>query len=168
MLENEKPESTQGNPKKCGLFCPSAQPQLSGSMLLALVEKSSDGARVSYLERPVKVTDGTVLAFTAGPTHATSLFRFAAPCATSGCRNWEGSSCRVAQRMVQILPATANELPNCKLRPRCRWYDQEGAAACQRCPQAITDDPSFEAALNQHALAEAGVQPANGIPKIAA
>lgn len=30
-------------------------------------------------------------------------------------------------------------LPNCTLRSRCRWYEQQGASACAACPLVITD-----------------------------
>jgi hypothetical protein len=29
-------------------------------------------------------------------------------------------------------------LPACAIRPACRWWQQEGKAACQRCPQVVT------------------------------
>lgn len=134
------------------VFCPSAQPELGRSMLIGVVDKSRDGDFVSYLPKPAAITDGTIVAFTGSPIQATQLFRFAAPCEKSGCRNWSGSSCGVAQRVVQILPAVVNALPDCKLRPSCRWFRQEGQPACLRCPQIVTDDPDFEAALAHGAL----------------
>ena len=30
-------------------------------------------------------------------------------------------------------------LPACQLRPDCRWWKQEGKAACMRCPLVMTD-----------------------------
>ena len=30
-------------------------------------------------------------------------------------------------------------LPRCAIRPTCRWFRQEGPAACFRCPQVVTD-----------------------------
>jgi hypothetical protein len=137
---------------KSALYCPSAQPGLNGSLILAVVNRSSATPQVSYLDRPAKVTAGTLLAFTAGGARPTAMFRFAAPCKQAGCHNWSGSTCRVAEHLVHILPA-ANQLPNCKLMPVCRWFAQEGASACLRCPQAITDDPDFEAAMAQVAPA---------------
>jgi len=29
-------------------------------------------------------------------------------------------------------------LPACLIRATCRWYQQEGKAACHRCPQVVT------------------------------
>jgi len=31
-------------------------------------------------------------------------------------------------------------LPPCRIRQSCRWWLQEGKAACFRCPQVVTDD----------------------------
>lgn len=135
-------------PKSSALFCPSAQPGLNGSLILGIIDRSSDSPRVSYLDRPARVTSGTLLAFTGSDARPTAIFRFAAPCKQAGCHNWNGSICKVAEQLVQILP-TARQLPDCKLRPVCRWFDQEGASACVRCPQVLTDDPDFEAAMAQ-------------------
>jgi len=118
-------------------------------MIFAVVDHHSSVPCISYLEKPVKVKDETVFAFVSNPVRSTEVFRFAAPCEKSGCNNWSGSTCRVAQGLVQILPTAASELPDCKLRPTCRWYEQEGGPACLRCPLVITDDAGFEAALNR-------------------
>lgn len=37
------------------------------------------------------------------------------------------------------MPAVAEELPPYSIRANCRWWQQEGKAACMRCPQVITD-----------------------------
>jgi len=143
-------------PKSDVIFCPSAQPGLSQSMVLGIVGEGRNGGSVSYLAKPVAVTDGAIVAFTGSPVQPTQVFRFAAPCEKSGCNNWSGSSCSVAQRVVQILPAVVSELPDCKLRPSCRWFRQEGSPACLRCPQVITDDPEFESAIARDTLVESG------------
>ena len=54
--------------------------------------------------------------------------------------------CKLATRIVQILPAVVSGLPPCIVRASCRWYAQEGGAACLRCPQIVTlnQDPSEE------------------------
>src|SRR5215467_9517238 len=48
------------------------------------------------------------------------------------------SDCQLAKRIVQILPAVMNTLPPCIIRQECRWYSQEGSAACRRCPEITT------------------------------
>jgi hypothetical protein len=37
-----------------------------------------------------------------------------------------------------MMPAVVDQLPPCKIRLECRWFRQEGAAACRRCPQIST------------------------------
>jgi len=135
--------------KKKTLFCPSAQPELPGSVILGVVGGTGSGEkRISYLKHLAGVTDGTMAACAAGALSPTSIFRFAAPCEKSGCHNWSGTNCRVGERLVQILPAVSEQLPDCQLRPVCRWFDQEGQQACFRCPHVITDQEDFERALN--------------------
>ena len=51
----------------------------------------------------------------------------------------DGKDCQLATRIVQILPRAVDILPPCSIRPECRWYQQEGKAACVRCPQVMTD-----------------------------
>jgi hypothetical protein len=34
----------------------------------------------------------------------------------------------------------SESLPPCPIRRECRWWQQEGKAACMRCPQIITDN----------------------------
>jgi hypothetical protein len=36
------------------------------------------------------------------------------------------------------MPAVVNVLPPCIIRKECRWYSQEGRAACKRCPEITT------------------------------
>ncbi len=40
--------------------------------------------------------------------------------------------------LTEILPAVVDALPPCTIRKDCRWYAQEGAAACRRCPEITT------------------------------
>ncbi len=142
-----KPDRSFSHAKEV-LFCPSAQPGLNQSLILGIVDKRGDESQVTLLSRPVKVSVGTMSAFFGSTTRPTEVFRFAAPCEKGGCRNWSGSHCRVAEQLVQILPAISAGLPECSLRPMCRWFQQEGRSACERCPQVLTDDQGFEAALN--------------------
>ena len=88
------------------------------------------------LARSQPVTD-EVLGM-ADPVEPTEVFRFAAPCLCKGCSHYRGEECRLVQRIVQILPAVAADLPACDIRPDCRWWRQEGREACLRCPQVVT------------------------------
>jgi len=133
------------------LFCPSAQPGLAGSMIIGVVEAHPKASRVSHLARPVTLSGQNLAALNDDPG-ATARFRFGAPCQEMACTNWTGSKCRVAQQLVRILPARGQALPRCSLRRVCRWFEQEGAEACMRCSQVVTDDEGFEAALNGASL----------------
>jgi hypothetical protein len=134
-MQNEAPP---GTPPRC----PSAQPHLEGSTVLGVVGGTPDRPRLAYLAEPRPVTD-EILAL-AGPAPPAAIFRFGAPCAGHACRHFDGTNCRLAERVVRLLPPVVEVLPPCHLRPECRWWQQEGKAACLRCPQVVTDsrDPS--------------------------
>jgi hypothetical protein len=91
-----------------------------------------------YLDEPLPVTDD-LLASTQ-PVRPTEVLRFAAPCASELCSHFQGGRCSLVDRVVHILPAVTESLPACVLRPACRWWQQEGKSACQRCPQVVTDN----------------------------
>jgi hypothetical protein len=119
------------------LFCPSAQPEMASSVVLGVVGGTADEPCVAYLDEPCPVTD-ELLALS-NPVKPTEIFRFAAPCAGSTCQHFDGSKCRLAMRIVQLLPIVVEKLPPCRLRSKCRWWHQEGKEACKRCPQVVTE-----------------------------
>ncbi|MFB2972660.1 hypothetical protein ACE1CD_27180 [Aerosakkonema sp. BLCC-F183] len=41
-------------------------------------------------------------------------------------------------KTVKILSEVVERLPRCQIRSNCRWWKQEGRAACRRCPQVVT------------------------------
>jgi hypothetical protein len=120
------------------LRCPSAQPEMEGAQVLGVVEGSIDEPLVSYLNETVPVSP-ELLAMS-GPVKPTEVFRFAAHCEEHACRHFDGSRCRLATRIIQILPPATEAVPACLIRPSCRWYRQEGRAACLRCPQIVTEN----------------------------
>lgn len=130
-------------------LCPSAQPEMTGSVVMGVVGGSAAEPQVGYLIELLPVTD-EILAV-AAPVKPTEVFRFAAPCAGSSCQHFDGVDCRLAKRVVHLLPAVVEVLPACSIRPNCRWWQQEGKAACLRCPQIVTEvyhpsDPLRQAA----------------------
>ncbi len=142
------------------LLCPSAQPSMEGSVVFGVVAGTADEPRVAWLEHPVPVTD-EVLAMTA-PLAPTQVLRFSAPCAEGKCCHFDGADCRLANKLVQLMPAVDTSLPPCRIRQDCRWFSQEGRAACMRCPQIVTYsvDPTPELSLaatpEGHAAAPTG------------
>ena len=119
------------------LLCPSAQPEMAESIIFGVVGGTADEPQLAYLTEPRAVTD-ELLALSS-PVQPTEVFRFAAPCAGNSCRHFDGSNCRLAARIVQLLPTVVEKLPPCRLRPTCRWWQQEGKEACKRCPQIVTE-----------------------------
>lgn len=118
------------------LACPSA-PARPGSSLLAIV--GSDG-RLAHLSPPIPVDEAFVAAASRHGAPETRM-RFTSPCLEAGCAQWTGSSCGVIE---QVLATGAHDgqptrLPRCDIRSGCRWYRQEGGAACRACPLVLTD-----------------------------
>jgi hypothetical protein len=117
-------------------LCPSAQPGMEGCRILGVVQRDGPAPMLEYLNEPLPATKD-VLAL-AAPLKPTEVFRLAATRAEHRCPHFDGTDCRLAGRIVQILPAAATALPPCIIRKDCRWYSQEGAAACHRCPEITT------------------------------
>ena len=112
------------------ILCPSSTAE-PGHLLHGVVV---DG-RVVPLDRAVPVDEGFL---TKARLHGEprSRMRFASPCAGSGCEHFAGGRCGVADRVVK----PENEpipLQPCAIRDGCRWWKQEGPAACATCPTVV-------------------------------
>jgi hypothetical protein len=118
-------------------LCPSARPEMEDSVVFGVIVGTSDEPRLAHLVKPQPVTDN--LLALAEPVAPTEIFRFAASCAGKGCQHFDGANCRLASRIIENIPAVTEALPPCSIRPSCRWWQQEGRAACMRCPQIVTD-----------------------------
>jgi hypothetical protein len=134
-------EVVAGPVREAHLMCPSAQPEMEGSRVLGVVGGTPEAPELAYLNQYLPVTE-EVIAMT-HPAKPTQVMRFAAPCQEKACCHFDGANCNLVTRIVQILPAVTEALPPCLIRPTCRWYQQEGRSACQRCPQIVTqiDNP---------------------------
>lgn len=130
-------------------LCPSAKPEMDGSVVFGVVGGTVEKPRLAHLVEPQPVTD-ELLALS-GSVTPTEIFRFAAPCAGSACQHFDGSNCRLATKIVQLLPEVVAGLPPCRLRSNCRWWQQEGKAACMRCPQIVTETHHASEQLRQAA-----------------
>jgi len=111
---------------------------MSDPVAFGVILGNDDEPRMVHLERPLPVTD-ELLALSE-PVKPTEVFRFAAPCAGDACKHFDGKDCKLVERIVQILPRVASDLPACAIRSECRWWFQEGRDACLRCPQVITEN----------------------------
>ena len=136
------------------LSCPSAQADMQDAQVLGVMQPGPAGPQLAYVNAHVPVTPD-LLAVT-GPVPPTQVFRFAARCEESKCTHFDGAKCQLATRIAAGLSAQVNKLPPCAIRRTCRWYDQEGQAACQRCPQVVTRMDRADAKLLEIAGLPAG------------
>jgi hypothetical protein len=120
-----------------GPLCPSARPEMDGAVIFGVVGGTPAAPRVAHLVQPLPVTD-ELLAL-AEPASPLQVFRTAAPCAQSACAHFAQNRCRLVSRIVEELPEAVDGLPACRIRPSCRWWQQEGKAACLRCPLIVTE-----------------------------
>jgi hypothetical protein len=118
-------------------LCPSSRPERPNSVVFGVVRGSIEKPRVNYLEKPEPVTEE--LMALAEPVTPTEVFRTASPCEESGCQHFDGKECGLVKRVVDQLSSVSQKLPACSIRNECRWWQQEGASACFRCPQVVTD-----------------------------
>jgi hypothetical protein len=90
---------------------------------------------------------------------ATDMLRLAAPCVERRCGHFAEGRCTLASRIVARLPGGDDHFLACSLRPSCRWWRQEGAAVCRRCP-LITSEPSRASHLLYRVAGPAPAPPA--------
>ena len=118
-------------------MCPSAQPEMPGAAVFAVIQGTAAEPQAAYLDRLVPLTPE--LSQSVMPVKPTEVFRIGAACARSDCQHFAEGKCHLVKRLVQIVPAVVSSLPTCVLRAQCRWWHQEGSAACMRCPQVVTE-----------------------------
>jgi hypothetical protein len=141
------PSASLENGAAARLHCPSAQPDWKGSFAFGVVEGTPREPRVTYLDRRLPITQELIQL--TQPVRPTEVLRFAAPCARGACQHWGGGACRLAQKVVARLDAVTDEVPACAVRDVCRWFGQEGAAACFRCPRIVTNEYSADPVMRE-------------------
>ena len=116
-------------------MCPSSKAQ-SGAQLLGV--RQDDGT-VAILPQPLRI-DEAFLEIATATAPAEQRFRFTNKCVESGCAQWTGTRCGVADKALSVIDAllTSDELPECGIRAQCRWFRQSGRDACKVCPFVIT------------------------------
>ena len=122
---------------------------MEGSVAFGIVEGTAEEPSVSYFRQPLPVTPE--LLQLARPVRPTEVFRFAAPCAEGGCQHFDGARCRLAHKVAETVPTNRERLPACRLRPSCRWWHEQGRAACLRCPLVVTTHYGASEELRQAA-----------------
>jgi hypothetical protein len=128
-------------------MCPSVPPHYPDAVAFGVVGGTVAEPELIPLVPAVPVTD-ELLAL-AGPVSPGEVFRFAARCVEGGCRHWEAPAqrCRLVAKTVEFVPIAVEKLKPCAIRSNCRWWAQEGKAACVRCPQVASSDPARDEAL---------------------
>ncbi len=118
------------------LTCPSAQPDMEGAQVFGVITGTPEAPRVAYLqgEATVDLTQPEAL----GGLQPGHVFRIGARCEESRCQHFDGSRCMLARRIATQLPTVVDVLPRCRIRSTCRWFAEQGGAACLRCPQVVT------------------------------
>ncbi|MBD2679340.1 nitrogen fixation protein [Nostoc paludosum FACHB-159] len=119
-------------------LCPSGQPKIGDTVVFGVVGGTVEAASITYLKESQPVTE-EILALS-GPVKPTEIFRIASSCQANACQHFDGANCRLAMRIVEQLPTVVETLPACQIRSSCRWWQQEGKAACYRCPQIVTNN----------------------------
>ncbi|MGG5818696.1 hypothetical protein [Falsiroseomonas sp. HW251] len=127
-----------------GPLCPSAPPDWPDARLIGVAAGTAEAPAIGYTG-PMPVTPD--LLALAAPVEPTEVFRFAATCQERACHHFDGRRCGLVRKVVALLPEAASDLPRCGIRRDCRWWQEEGAAACRRCPQVVTDNPAVDAGL---------------------
>jgi hypothetical protein len=130
-------------------LCPSARPEVGKSVAFGVIGGTEEKPHVTYLKQPLPISDDLIAK--AAPVTPAEVLRSAAPCASKGCQHFDGNNCRLAMQIVEQLPTVAEDLPPCSIRRDCRWWQQEGKAACMRCPQVVTDNYNASEQMRQAA-----------------
>ena len=129
------------------LKCPSAQPGMGDVQVLGVVSRDGTAPRLAYLDQPMAATPEMLEL--AAPVAVSEVFRLSARCEELKCMHFDGARCQLAVRIAKLLPEVVDALPACNIRPDCRWFRQEGPAACKRCPQIVTGNAQADEVL-QH------------------
>jgi hypothetical protein len=122
---------------------------MEGARIIGIISGTTEAPQIAYLAREAAIDSSVVDHL--GELAPTQVFRFAARCERSRCAHFAGNRCSLAERIVEQLPEVVDLLPACSVRRTCRWYAEQGPAACRRCPQVVTMIPRREDALNRAA-----------------
>src|SRR5437588_12463204 len=102
------PVERMRSPNTSALLCPSAQPEVPGSVIFGVIQGTPQEPRLVHLTEPQASTPEML--HLSAPVKPTEVFRFAAPCAEAGCRHFDGHNCQLVGRVVKLLPAVEARL----------------------------------------------------------
>lgn len=116
------------------LTCPSA-PAEPGSVVLGIVVASG---KVAYLSPSMPVTESLLKTVHKDGQPIEQRMRFAGGCIRSQCVQWSEGRCGLIDRVLSDVGThDMATLPQCGIRSTCRWFFQQGRAACNACPMVI-------------------------------
>ncbi len=139
--------------KRQSYDCPSAQPDMAGARIFGVLSGSDQEPTVAYLKPGVRISRSILEKL--GALEPTQVFRFAASCEERRCSHFDGARCQLGERVASKLEPVVDVLPPCQIRVSCRWFAEQGAQVCLRCPQIVTRVPSDDALSRIAATPEA-------------
>lgn len=116
--------------------CPSAQPDMEDARAIGLVSGSASAPRIAYLKAEAVIPAAALPRLEGVAT--VEVFRLAARCEEHRCAQFADGRCSLGQRLVDGTDPVVDALPSCTIRDTCRWFAEQGAPACLRCPQVVT------------------------------
>ena len=121
---------------KENILCPSSKAQV-GAKLIGMV--TEDG-HVNLLHTPLPVTK-EFLEVANKSYIPESRFRFTNACMEGKCKQWSGHHCTVIDHVFDAIEGkiAKTPIPECGIRPQCRWYNQTGEEACKVCTLVVTN-----------------------------
>ena len=128
------------------LECPSAQPGMPGARPFGVISGTPQETRIAFFKK--SALDGFNWQDRFSTQDATRLFRFGARCDEEKCAHYNGKTCSLGARVAQELAPVVDALPSCLVRPKCRWFAEQGPSVCLRCPQVVTMIPEADTPLN--------------------
>jgi hypothetical protein len=150
----------RGGSTAAPLACPSANPDWDDVQLLGVVLGTPDAPETWFTG--VRAVEPEMLE-AAKPARPGEVFRFTARCREGACAQFQGGKCRVGAAVAgQLEPLPEHALPKCGIRLECRWWAEQGASACRRCPSVITDDSVHGGAYAEALRMEPAPAPATG------
>jgi len=132
-------------------MCPSGR-AAKGSVLIGV--RQADG-KIAMLPQSLPVTDELLQTTISNGHVPEQLFRFSHKCAKAGCARWNDGGCSVATLMQESINEFSGQpLPQCSIRPDCRWYKQAGEGVCRVCPSVISHITEEEIQRFNHLIKE--------------
>jgi hypothetical protein len=125
--------------------CPSASPDAPEARVIGVVLGDEREQRVAYLEKGVEVPREAIESLEG--VSPTRVLRFAGKCASSGCVQFQNGRCRLGKDILEGITPAPERIPDCSIRPTCRWFAENGPEICKRCSRVVTSVTTGEPEL---------------------